>query len=210
VAALACSSNLATRCPSWGKSPWLAYNHHPSQPAAYPFTVSPWLCLLLPLHHVPPFLACSCSPARPVIHSPQSVLVLLALIPSLVWKASQSIQTLEQVLTFLSRLLTSLQPYSRACVHWNNEWVLPWNVFPPISSCAMPPQQPTCHPLSRSFLTGHATSHIARWTSAAIWLANDIFQQSTIARTWCQQFLRDATKCDFLFAPNKKSPHQNF
>jgi hypothetical protein len=65
-------SNLAMQCPSWGKSPPLT--------AAYPVNVSPWLCFYLSTLY--PFLACncaSCSPAsRPVIHSPQSVLLLLS------------------------------------------------------------------------------------------------------------------------------------
>jgi hypothetical protein len=54
--------------------------------------------------------------------------------------------------------------------------------------------------VSQSFLAGRATSHVACRTSAAIWLTNDIFWQSTIARTWRQHFWCDATKCDFLFA----------
>ena len=73
-------SNLATWCPSWGKSPWLAsYNHHPLQQPSYPVTVSHCgspACFYLST--MCPLLACSCSPARPVICSPQLVLLLLS------------------------------------------------------------------------------------------------------------------------------------
>jgi hypothetical protein len=41
--------------------------------------------------------------------------------------------------------------------------------------------------------------NIARHTNAAIWLANDIFWQSTIARTWHQHFWCVEMKCNFLF-----------
>ena len=83
--ALACS-NLATcsmpllrqkQVPGWLQPPPLA--------AAYLVTVSPWLCFYLST--MCPFLACSCSPTRPVICSPQLVLLLLALIVSLVTSA---------------------------------------------------------------------------------------------------------------------------
>jgi hypothetical protein len=61
----------------------LGWLQPPPLTAAYPVTVSPWLCFYLSTLY--PFLAaCSCSPARPVIHSPQSVLLLLALLTSLV------------------------------------------------------------------------------------------------------------------------------
>jgi hypothetical protein len=74
-------SNLATWCPSWGKSPWLPTTTPPLA-AAYPVTISPWLCFYLSTMY--PFLACSCSPSRPVIHSPQLVLLLLSCsLPSL-------------------------------------------------------------------------------------------------------------------------------
>jgi hypothetical protein len=68
--ALACST-LATWCPSWGKSPWLATTTTPHSSLPYH-----WLCFYLSTMY--PFLACSCSPARPAIHSPQSVLLLLS------------------------------------------------------------------------------------------------------------------------------------
>jgi hypothetical protein len=83
--ALACS-NLAThsmpllrqkQVPGWLQPPPLA--------AAYLVTVSPWLCFYLST--MCPFLACSCSPTRPVICSPQLVL-LLTLISSLVCRSS--------------------------------------------------------------------------------------------------------------------------
>jgi hypothetical protein len=61
-------------------SPWLATTT--TLAAAYLVTVSPWLCFYLST--MCPFLACSCSPTRPVICSPQLVLLLLALIASLV------------------------------------------------------------------------------------------------------------------------------
>jgi hypothetical protein len=62
------------------------YNHLPLQQPTLSATVSPWLCFYLFTMY--PFLACSCSPARPVIGSPQLVLtapfLLLTLIASLV------------------------------------------------------------------------------------------------------------------------------
>ncbi len=74
-------SNLATWCPSWGKSPWLATTT--TFTAAYPVTVSPWLCFNLSTMY-PPFLACSCSPAMTGLSfTPLAQLVLLLLSCSL-------------------------------------------------------------------------------------------------------------------------------
>ncbi len=83
--ALACS-NLATcsmpllrqkQVPGWLQPPPLAAAHLVTG------AVSPWwLCFYLST--MCPFLACSCSPNRTVICSPQLVLLLLALIASLV------------------------------------------------------------------------------------------------------------------------------
>jgi hypothetical protein len=50
--------------------------------SSLPSHCQPWLCFYLST--MCPFLACSCSPTRPVICSPQLVLLLLALIASLV------------------------------------------------------------------------------------------------------------------------------
>jgi hypothetical protein len=49
--ALACS-NLATWCPSWGKSPWLVMVTTTTPRSSLPCHCQP-LALLLPLHHVP-------------------------------------------------------------------------------------------------------------------------------------------------------------
>jgi hypothetical protein len=68
--ALACS-NLATWCPSWGKSPWLATTT--TACSSLPCHCQP-LALLLPLHHVPhpcmQLLSCQASCSLPSISSP--------------------------------------------------------------------------------------------------------------------------------------------
>jgi hypothetical protein len=68
-------SNLATWYPSWGKSPWLATKPPPAPCSSLPahcLSAPGWLCFYLSMY---PFLACRCSPARPVIQSPQFVLL---------------------------------------------------------------------------------------------------------------------------------------
>jgi hypothetical protein len=83
---LACCSNLLSYSRNAlieaKASPWLATTTTPCSSLAYLVTVSPWLCFYLST--MCPFLACSCSPTRPVICSPQLVLLLLAFIASLV------------------------------------------------------------------------------------------------------------------------------
>jgi hypothetical protein len=64
-------SNLATWCPSWGKSPWLATTTTPC--SSLPCHCQP-LALLLPLHHEPiscmQLLFCQGSCSLPSISSP--------------------------------------------------------------------------------------------------------------------------------------------
>ncbi len=61
---------------------------------------------------------------------------------------------------------------------------------------------------SQSFLTGHASCDVDCHTSAAIWLANDIFWQSTVTQTWCQHFWCDANTNKKLHIASKFSaPH---
>jgi hypothetical protein len=99
-------SNLATWWPSRVKSPWLAgYNHHPSPQQPPTLSLSAPGCLCFYLSTMYPFLACSRSPARPVVRSPQLVLLLLALIASLAYFAkgfAANLATRMTCLCFLS------------------------------------------------------------------------------------------------------------
>jgi hypothetical protein len=87
-------SNLATWCPSWGKSPWLAsYNHHPLQQPSYPVTVShcgspacfylSTMCLPPPCIQLLSCQACHLLPQLVLLLLSYSLLALIVAIPCL-------------------------------------------------------------------------------------------------------------------------------
>jgi hypothetical protein len=122
-------SNLATWCPSWGESPWLATT------TTTPRSRQPTLSLSAPgcwlagsasssyLSTMYPFLACSYSPARPVVRSPQLVLLLLALIASLAYFAKGYAANLATRMTCLCFPLRVISKHGLTNkIHFNVSW----------------------------------------------------------------------------------------